>query len=347
MLLDRLLEPAPPKPGSMQMGIPTLRFAGQEWWMRPWWEQELLPGLAGRHLAEQTISLLDGRLREAHRIAAAWRGDPEVGAQAISLDRDAINQHEQEESRSSDGVGLLVDMARDSLEALLRHHPELGEAWLGVWTGSGAPLLRRLAVHGWAEREDAGPDQKVEWLARSGVTTDRLLRPEARHLAEKALPGAGQDAIRTLIAAISQPPGGGQSGKPEGGLSIQEIGDWLALAARSAPKSSYAQGRFESFELSNPSWRPGEPSGAAILLGGTGWHLPDQDGSGHTPMPEADHLISMDRRRPPASPRMGDRTPLIAQPVRRPPLARGGGFADHRSRPRPAGGRHRFARRAG
>ena len=291
LVAGRLLEPVPPRPASMLLGLPTLRFADWSWWLRPWWEQQMLPGLADRHLAEQVISLLDGCLRTAHQIAAAGLDEPEEGAHALSLDRETILPSDLD-GLSSEGVGLLVDMARDSLVALLRHHPDLGEAWLEVWAGSSAPLFRRLAVHGWVERQDAGPDQKVEWLARSGAAADRWVRREARRLAEAALPYAGPDAVEALIAAFTQPPPD-PGGELEGGVDVQEAGDWLELVAQCAQGSTLAQEAFASFRADHPSWQPYDLPGFVDHTESHGWPPSVRDGGDQIPLFDVDELIGM------------------------------------------------------
>ncbi|MCQ3812384.1 MAG: DUF4020 domain-containing protein, partial [Acidimicrobiia bacterium] len=290
LLADWLLDPAPYKPGSMFMGLPVLRFADWVSWVRQWWKQKMLPGLADRHLAEQVISLLDGHLRSAHRIAAIGRGNPEDGARALSFEIEAIDPNDQDR-QSSDGVGLLVDMARDALMALLAHHPDVGDAWLEAWSDSAAPLFRRLAVHGWAKRENAAPDMKVEWLARSGAIADHGQRREAMLLAEQALPDAGPDAIEALIAAISPPPAPGD--ETEGGLDVQATGDWLNLVARCARASPLAQEAFASFKLDNPSWQPGEHFGPSTRTRPTDQRTPERDAGDQNSIPTVDDLVGM------------------------------------------------------
>ena len=346
MLADRLLEPAPPRPASMRMGLPTLRFAGWAWWLHPWWKQRMLPALADRSLAEQVISLLDGHLRAAHRIAAAGRDNPAEGAHALSFENEAIERDETDRY-SSDGVGLLADLARDALVALLRHHPDLGKAWLGIWAGSSAPLFRRLAVHGWAEREDAGPDQKIEWLAHSAATADFGLRHEASRLAEQALPDAGPDAIESLIAAIAHPPAA-PGGEPEDGPDAQSTGDWLELVNRCAPQSPSAQEALASFKADNPSWQPDRHSGpAAQRTAVSGWPPTDLDDGDQVLLPTVDDLAGMIADDPPASRRMGGRVARTARFVGPPRPSTGGGIAHHRSRPRPATRRCRPSRQVG
>ncbi len=145
---------------------------GDHYWLPEAWETIFKP-----HLAEMAMDinvLADCSLRRAHCLmvsfsAASNDWDPD------SFARSAIEPHEQD--RHPDPKGLIIDMARDSVEYLLDQHLEIGSGVVASWARAESPLLRRLAVHGWSHRKDKSSEEKVTWL----LTDRRLFDDGAKH----------------------------------------------------------------------------------------------------------------------------------------------------------------------
>jgi hypothetical protein len=206
LLFDRLIEPrAVLDPWPDLGGAPQVRIRtrGDEDFVRQAWQTVFAANLA--YAAPALLAISDRHLRRAHALlvtansaGSCW--DP------VSYGRRAIRQHPQ--NGTPEGLDLLIDAARDALDALLASPGRAGVSYLDAWVLSEVPVLRRLALHGWALREDLDATAKLEWLRQRGWLFEDLLRPEVFHLLEVALPEASQDAADGLVADVTAWPGG-------------------------------------------------------------------------------------------------------------------------------------------
>ena len=241
-----------------------------------YWQNTLRPGLADQNLAIDVAVIVDRHIRAAHRIAAT-SGEVEREWEGLSLARSAIENHEQDRLSRHEGLGLLIDIARDTLEALLDHHPEHAEHYLTSWGKSSAPIMRRLAIHGWTEREDVTPDEKIDWLRKSGWTFNSRLRHELMRLAATSLPQASLRCIDVLVEHISAGPSEDTVPKQMDAASRTEyserlIYDWLEWIARYAPHDAASVRRsLETIQAKHPEWRPSDHPDFLIWSGEATW----------------------------------------------------------------------------
>ena len=172
-----------------------------------------------RHLAAELLSVVDGHLRRVCRIEEI-AGNPDPYGTRL-----AIEDHEQD--RGSGEKSFLVDAARDLIEVLIGHEPQQAAGFLALWAASGRPILNRLAIHGWARRDDVSADEKIEWLLeQDGWVTDTWLHHETAMLIAAAA-GATEAAIGPLVAQIASGPGD---------RDPQIAFDMLGWIARNAPR---------------------------------------------------------------------------------------------------------------
>ena len=169
------------------------------------WQNMLQPNLTDEFFAAEVAVIVDRHLRTAHQIVAT-NGNVEGEWKSLSLARSAIEEHEQNRPSRHDGIGLLIDIAKDTLEALLEHHPQCAEYYLSSWAISSAPLMRRLAIHGWAERNDRTSDEKIEWLRGAGWLFDIYLKHEMMRLLAKSLPDASHECVSALVLDVETGP---------------------------------------------------------------------------------------------------------------------------------------------
>ena len=218
-----------------------------------YWQNTLRPSLADQNLALDVAVIVDRHIRAAHRIAATT-GEVESEWEGLSFARRAIEDHEQNWPSWHDGLGLLIDIARDTLEALLDHHPEHAEHYLTSWARSSAPIMRRLAIHGWTERDDVTPDEKIDWLRKSGWTFNPWLRHELMRLVATSLPQASLPCIDLLVAHVSAGPPEDVASKTE--HSERLIFDWLEWMARYAPHAPSVRQSLDAIQAKHPEWLP-------------------------------------------------------------------------------------------
>jgi hypothetical protein len=178
-----------------------IRLRGHDYHLGEAWTDIVKPHLD--ELAAELAGLAEQHLRTARHILVA-AGDANDDWDPLSHRRSAIEPHAQD--NHSEPPLLLVDIARDSLEELLRTGHRLGPALIDSWAGSDVPLLRRLALHGWVVRTDVDDDTKITWLCDQGWLFDAQLHHEIYQLIAAAVPGATQPVADRLVALSAQGP---------------------------------------------------------------------------------------------------------------------------------------------
>jgi len=252
LLLDKLFEP--------QAVQSRYAYSGKEARLEPSlgrhavdiycsWRSNVLANLSDQALGSGVAVIIDRHLRTAHRIAAS-SGDAERAWKSLS--RSAIEDHEQNETSQHRGIGVLVDAARDTLEALLEHHPELAEHYLRSWDETQMPLFQRLAIHGWAERRDIAADKKITKLCRSGWVSDNSLLHETMRLAAVALPEASPETIDRLVGHIEAEL------QNEDEHSERRIYEWLAWTVKHSSTETAADQKLSAIQARNPEWQPSD-----------------------------------------------------------------------------------------
>ncbi|MFW6597106.1 DUF4020 domain-containing protein [Propionibacteriaceae bacterium Y2011] len=219
-------------------------LCGAEYWLTDNWTKIFVPVL-DEHFA-QILSLTTQQISSVYR---SLRGvSPESTFDPVSFSRSAIERHEQDRHRHS--VDVLIDAARDSIEAALSHASPLGRSYLELWGSSPNTILRRLAVHGWRVRTDVGSDEKLNWVLGQNLLWDVLLRHEVFQLIRDALPTSGDDVAQRLVDAAVAGPSGDDDDENSAYRSYNLL-DWLA---DSAPDLQIATAAFEQAQAEHPEY---------------------------------------------------------------------------------------------
>ena len=240
-----------------------------------------------RHLAIEMLTVVDGHLRRVCRIEEI-AGNPDPYET-----RSAIEAHEQDPGTGE--RGFLVDAARDLLEVLIEHNPRGAAGYLASWAASDRPILNRLAIHGWARRDDVSADEKIEWLLeQDGWATDTQMHHETAILIAAAA-GATDAAIGPLVEQIASDPG---DRHPQ--IAFNMLG-WIT---QNAPESEAARRAFQQARDANPDMQLSEHPEftwwTSVSTSETGWAgpaetmTPDEivDGLAGNPDETADSLLA-------------------------------------------------------
>ncbi|MCY4371811.1 MAG: DUF4020 domain-containing protein [bacterium] len=251
LMFDYLSVPVPGLSGSSLVPVvdPWVEpHVNDQYWFTKTWVQVLEPNL--ENLASDLAPIIDRHLRQAHRIAQVGR-DSGSGPDSISLSRPAIEPHEQNPSLGyPKGIHPLVDAARDTLDALLRCSPEEGLHYLRSWSQSEYPLLQRLAIHGWAQRDDASPDNKLRWLMGNVDLFDWRILHEAIQLLAVALPDASEECRNTLVDLVAAHLEAG----PRSEERDRETYEYLGWILRCVPELETAQETLSLLQTDHPEW---------------------------------------------------------------------------------------------
>ena len=246
-----------------------------QYWISESWERVLQPNL--ENLASDLAPTIDRHLRQAHRIAQVGQ-DSVSGPDSISLSRPAIERHEQNPPTDySEGIHPLVDAARDTVDALMRWSPEEGFHYLSSWSQSEYPLLQRLAIHGWAQRDDAGPDDKLRWLTDNIDIFDWRIRHEAMQLLEGALPDVSEECRNALVDHVAAHLEAG----PRSEERDWETYEYLGWILRCVPELETAQEQLDPLQADHPEWstpdHPDFPIWTEVRTGQLGSTMPADD----------------------------------------------------------------------
>ena len=278
LMFDYLSAPAPGLSRSSLVPVvdPWVEpHVNDQYWFSETWERFFAPNLES--LASDLAPIIDRHLRQAHRIAQVGQ-DSESGPDFISLSRSAIEPHEQNlPTDYSEGIHPLVDAARDTLNALIRRSPEEGLHYLGSWSQSEYPLLQRLAIHGWAQRDDAGSDEKLRWLMGNIDLFDWRIRHEAMQLLAVALPDASEGCGKALVDLVaSHLEAGPRSERRE--RKAYEYLDWIL---RYVPGLETAREELSLLQADHPGWstpeHPDFPIWTEVGTGQLGATMPADD----------------------------------------------------------------------
>lgn len=218
-------------------------LCGDEYWLTHNWTKVFLPVL-DEHFAE-LLSLTTEQISRAYRSLHGL--DPHSSFDRISFSRSAIERHEQDKHR--DSIDVIIDAARDSIEAALSHSPPIGEGYLEIWCCSPHTILRRLAVHGWRVRSEISPDDKLNWLLKKDLLWDLPLQHEVFLLIRDSLADASIDVAHKLVdAASAGPPGDEDDNSPYRRYNL------LGWLASSAPELQLAVTAFEHAQAAHPEY---------------------------------------------------------------------------------------------
>lgn len=165
--------------------------------IRKLWDECLEPNLSsiGHSLLERTTNILE----ERYSAKTAWEEDDETW-DADNYRRSAIEPHEQD--RIPYNIDAVIDVARNCLKWLATNDQAAIGAWCDRFAKVEAPLLRRLAIHATAARNDLTADEKIEWLVDRCDVNEYAAHHEIFHAAYLAYPKATPSKRMALVQAI-------------------------------------------------------------------------------------------------------------------------------------------------
>jgi hypothetical protein len=246
LLFDHLTEPVATLMPSFGLGRRQLdvHLVGDAYWLHEAWEQILKPNLAD--VAPSLAALADRKLRQirdlqltAHPSACGW--------DTLSFGRHAIEPHQQDVH--SESIDLLIDVARDALEALIDASHPLAAWYIQSWAETDSRILQRIAVHAWAYRKDVDPSAKIDWAVKSGMLFDHWVHHEIFRVIAIALPDASDRAVDALISAVEEP------GEHESEHRPYERFNLLVWMDRCRPGHQRIASALEAAHAVNPSWQ--------------------------------------------------------------------------------------------
>ena len=233
------------------------------------WEKCLKPRLES--VAESLLSSASNCLEAQYRTLSVWDE-----REQLIFQRQAIEPHEQ--NRFPEAIDVVIDAARDSLEWLAEHRPESAVRWCGQLVSMKPPLLRRLAVHGLAQRHDIQADEKVDWLLANFRLSDRAPHHELFQAMHSIYPKATTERRRQVVEDVlsfrwPETAPEGETGERERLTSLHHF-NWLHWLHEAAPDCDLAKQSLDGVKRKYPDFEPREyPDLHWWIKGGTegGW----------------------------------------------------------------------------
>lgn len=170
-------------------------------WLTQAWQQLFSPNLLS--YAAELEPIVTANLITAHSILQSAGG--------ASRDYDPFEFHRQSiEPHAQNGfpqvVDILVDAGRDILKHFLQSNPHLAISLMARWFVSEVPILRRLAIVGFAKRTDWSFDEKLTWLVKNGLIYQ--FKADVFWFLQQVYPSATEAARQSFLDAALQGPSG-------------------------------------------------------------------------------------------------------------------------------------------
>ena len=152
-------------------------------------------------ISERLLALVTTHLQERYAVLAVWEDGDEM-SYSDNFSRSAIEPHEQD--NISGQIGPLIDTARECLEWLATNIPQQAGHWCDRYVNSDAPLLRRLAIHAFAARNDISADDKIAWILERCDVNEIDAHHEIFRAVAQEYPHISPRHRTALIQAISK-----------------------------------------------------------------------------------------------------------------------------------------------
>ena len=220
-------------------------------------------------MAEPLLAVTTMRLNSRHAVLAAW----EIGDATRDRDnfrRSAIEPHEQNDLNRD--IDPLIDTARECLGWLVVNRADVARQWSELYVGSGAPLLRRLAVHTLSERTDLSADNKIAWLLDKCDIHENAAHHEIFRAASIAYPCAGSERRTAFINAVLAYRCPEETEPDEERYTALRHFRWLSWLSKAAPDCELTRRALVNIQEQHPEFQPSEhPDFTTYHLPGIGW----------------------------------------------------------------------------
>ena len=221
---------------------------GSDHWLRLAWTKLLQPNL--ENLADKLLVVATSHIQHAYMLLRSF-GKDRPSWDSLSGLRQQIEVGGPGVYR--DGVGLLIDIARDVLRWTLVHRPSRADFFVDVWFSSNYRLLKRLAVFGVAESVHWDPDRKMNWLLENDMLHAYGYKAEVFLVLQKGYANASED-VRTKILDQALKRSEAIEERSEE-YEVYNLVHWLAQAA---PDCLITKTRLDELVAANPDFQPRE-----------------------------------------------------------------------------------------
>jgi hypothetical protein len=202
--------------------------------------------LDGKSKLTEVLCALENALLLAYSLNNAWYGDPQFDS--ISFRRSAIEEHEQDQFRSS--LSPIIDGLRDLGRILLSRDIGIVERWWGYEY----PLFRRLTIFLVSQDAARSSNSKIRWILERNLLFDYEAKHEVFQLLREALKDASIGTRTDLLERALVGPIGNDLSRETDDVRNYEIVNLLHWITEVDPTWSDALNALEAILKRNPSF---------------------------------------------------------------------------------------------
>ena len=144
--------------------------------------------------AAELEPIVTANLNTAHRILQSG-GRASRDYDPFASHRQSIEPHAQDDFPQV--VDILIDAGRDILNHFLQSNLQHAVSLMTGWFASDVPILRRLAIVGFARRTDWSCDQKLAWLVENDLIYQ--FKTDVFWFLQQVYPSATETARQSLL----------------------------------------------------------------------------------------------------------------------------------------------------
>mgnify|MGYP001331160494 CR=1 FL=1 len=221
------------------------------WNLNEIYTKYIKPSLNQFALPVLSISITE--LEAQHATLVSW-GESDISWDSSSFHRSAIEPHEQD--RLHKPIDVLIDAVRDSLVTIGESNPSLSDSWLDTLSKSGAPLMRRIFIHGLNERRDKSADERLRFFLDRHGLHDVCAHHEISRLIADLYPGLNGDRRSELIDLILAYEWPDREDERFAELTARKYFDWLQCLTTADPSCKIANAAREKIVAEYPDFKP-------------------------------------------------------------------------------------------
>jgi hypothetical protein len=236
-------------------------------WLTHAWQQLFSPNLL--NYAAELEAIIASNLVGAYNILEAC-GKASRNYDPFQFHRQSIEPHAQ--NGSSQVVDILIDGGRDILKLFLVSNLRLAVSLMTGWFASEVPILRRLAIVGFAQRGDWSFDEKLAWLVEHGLIYQ--FKTDVFWFLQQVYPSATETARKSFLNSALVGPSGEAFASLEARSKAYMVYNLLVWLAGAAPNCSLVSAALNQIKDEYPDFQLREHPELEHWTSGATWMDP-------------------------------------------------------------------------
>jgi hypothetical protein len=225
-----------------------IEIPGSDHWMQDAWKKVFAPNIV--KFAHELEAITSAQLLKVDMLLKSYRGPDAFDP--VSYSRSAIEPHEQD--RYPRKLDVVIDAARDSIEALIKNDPDSSLSLVIRWYEAGPEIMKRLALHALTGSVSISADHKIQWLLDRELLFDTGCVHEVFRLLKSAYPKTSDTVRKAVLGAAKKGYRGKNADKLDDNTKRYEIYNLLYWLSSADPLCSLVNEAFQAIQKANPEF---------------------------------------------------------------------------------------------